>query len=317
MKILTGSDLSIRRLALMEAKSTKPGPRVWLTGCVHGDEVAGIVVIQEIFKRLNKEPLLRGELYAFPLMNPIGFETVSRHIGLSKEDLNRSFPGNPGGSLAERIADKIFSTIIDTKPDMVIDLHNDWIKSIPYVLVDPFLKGKYSDIYEQTVKYAKQTGFFIINEQENDGLPDNLSKTLSGSLIMHGIPAITLELGESYVVNEKNVEDGVTSIFNILAALKMTERVDGKLNFQLPESIGEKILNYSHKPAASSSGIIRFMVKPGQIIKQGDKVAKIYNVFGKLQETIVAGKNGVVLGHSDTSVAMPGSPVAAFGFLEE
>lgn len=93
IKILTSSDLSIRRLVLMDIISVNPGPVVWLTGCVHSDEVGSVVVIQEILKKLRKEPLLKGSVHASPLMNPLGFENASRHITLSKEDLNRSFPG--------------------------------------------------------------------------------------------------------------------------------------------------------------------------------------------------------------------------------
>ncbi len=314
LKIMTGSDLSRRRLALMEARSPKPGPVVWLTGCVHGDEVGGIVVIQEVFKRLKKEPLLCGELYAFPLMNPIGFETVSRHIGLSKEDLNRSFPGNPNGSLAERIADKIFSTIIQTKPALVLDLHNDWIKSVPYALIEPGRETVTKDAYDQSVLFAKYSGLVIIQEQVLE-ISEHLGKTLTGSIIRSGVPAVTLELGESYVVNERNVEDGVTSVWNILAYLGMTEPQNRMLNYQMPENFQDKILNYSHHPPASTSGIVRFFIKPGQPIGRGDKIANIFNVFGKLQETIQAERDGLVLGHSDTSVALPGVPVVAFGLL--
>jgi predicted deacylase len=66
----------------MAAESPCPGPVVWLTACVHGDEVGGIVVIQELFKTVRKQ-LLKGSIYAFPLMNPLGFETASRDIILS------------------------------------------------------------------------------------------------------------------------------------------------------------------------------------------------------------------------------------------
>ena len=59
INLLTGSDLSKRRLPLMEIKSLKPGPVVWLTACSHGDEIGGIVVIQEIFKMIRKMPLLK------------------------------------------------------------------------------------------------------------------------------------------------------------------------------------------------------------------------------------------------------------------
>lgn len=54
LNIFTGPDLSKRRLPLMQIESRNKGPVIWLTGCVHGDEVGGVVVIQEIFKRLKE-----------------------------------------------------------------------------------------------------------------------------------------------------------------------------------------------------------------------------------------------------------------------
>lgn len=317
LKVLTGSDLSTRRLALMEAESINPGPVVWLTACIHGDEVGGIVVIQEIFKRLKKFPLLKGKINAFPLMNTIGFEMVSRHIGLNREDLNRSFPGNASGSLAERIAHRIFTTIIQTEPTIVIDLHNDWIKSIPHILIDPHPGKDYEDVIEKVREFCKMSGFLMVNEDGAGIDPRIIRKTLTGSFILRHIPAITIELGEAFVVNEQNVQDGVIAIWNILTSMQMTNPIQQKLNHHIPDITKNKILTYSHQPTSSSSGIIRFLVKHGQIIKKDQKIAKIHNVFGKLQETLVAQEDGIVLGHSDSSVALPGAPIAAFGIIKK
>ncbi len=316
LKILTGSDLSTRRLALMEIKSSNPGPVVWLTGCVHGDEVGGIVVIQEIFKKLREEPLLKGSVHAFPLMNPIGFETASRNITLSREDLNRSFPGNKNGSLAERIADKIFTEILETNPTLVLDLHNDWRKSIPYTFIDPSEVVRDKETYEKVILFSKKTGFLIVSERKESYEIENMEKTLSGSLNQHKIPSLTLELGESYVVNEENVEYGVKSILNILDYLEMIKPIDKTFNYQIPESLRGKILRYSHQPVSSTSGIIRFLVEPGNAIKKGQPVARVYNAFGKLRDTMRALEDGIVLGYSDSSVGFPGVPVIAFGVIQ-
>ena len=307
VKILTGSDLSRRRLPFMSAQSVHQGPVVWLTSCGHGDEVGGMVVIHEVFKRIRKEELLRGSLYAFPLMNPIGFETASRNITMSKEDLNRSFPGSKNGSLAERIADIIFTTIQDTNPDLVLDLHNDWMKSIPYTILDPEPQIHHKDAFHKAKEFSERTGFLVVLDS------DDLHKTLSHSLIQRNIPALTLELGESYVVNEINVEYGVKSILNILSNLAMINPVPESFSHQLTRIFGDRILRFSDQPVSSSSGIIRFLAKPGDVVRQGRPVAKIYNPFGKLQETVVARHSGIVLGHSDSSVAFPGAPVMAFG----
>lgn len=309
LKILTGSDLSRRRLPLMAIESSNQGPVVWLTGCIHGDEVTGIVTIQEVFKAIRKQPLLNGSLYAFPLMNPIGFETASRNITLSKEDLNRSFPGDKTGSVAERIADKIFSTIKETSPALVLDLHNDWMKSIPYTVVDSNPGITHKKAYEQALKVAGESGFIILQESEE------AKGSFSYSLLLHDIPALTIELGESYIVNEKNVEYGVKSILKILSYLKMTEKPFEDFTYQAPPTVKGKILKSSSLSVSSASGIIRFMTQPGDVVKRGQAVAKIYNAFGKLQDTLLSKHDGIVLGHSDYSVAFPGAPVMALGIF--
>jgi len=307
LKIMTGSDLSRRRLPFMSIESVNSGPVVWLTGCIHGDEVTGIVTIQEIFKRLQKRPLVKGSLYAFPLMNPMGFEAASRNITISREDLNRSFPGNQNGSLAERIADNIFTTIKKTKPTLVLDLHNDWIKSIPYTVIDPSPGEAHKRAYEKAKAVAERSGFLVILDTER------VKESLSFSLLQHDIAALTIELGESYVVNERNVEYGVKSILNILAYLEMIEKPDGTFSLNLPEAVKGRILRFSAEPVSSASGVIRFLASAGDVVRKGQAVAKIYNTFGKLQDTIMSLSDGIVLGNSDSSVAFPGAPVTAFG----
>jgi len=307
LKLLTGSDLSRRRLPLMAIESVEPGPVVWLTGCIHGDEVTGIVTIQEVFKSIRKQHLLKGTLYAFPLMNPIGFETASRNITLSKEDLNRSFPGDQNGSVAERIADRIFSTIAQTNPTLVLDLHNDWMKSIPYTLIDRDPGVTHKEAYEITREVADRSGFPVVLDT------DDVSKSFSYSLLDNDIPALTIELGESYVVNEKNVDHGVRSVLGILSYLEMVDKPDEDFTFHTALPIGAGTLTLSSQPVSSASGIIRFLSHPGDIVRQGQPVAKIYNAFGKLQATLLSQNHGIVLGHSDFSVAFPGAPVMAFG----
>lgn len=307
MKILTGSDLSRRRLPVMSAVSTNPGPVVWMTACGHGDEVSGIVIIQEVFKRIRRK-LLCGAVHSFPLMNPLGFEARSRNITISGEDLNRSFPGNDRGSLGERIAYLIFNTIVETHPTLVIDLHCDWIQSIPYVLLDRNPGPEYAGAYQKSMELSRETGFYLISDNEV------MSRSLSLNLVKRDIPSFTLELGKPLVVSEPNVASGFEAIWNILAKLQMVKSGDRSFNHSMPPQFGEgKILVYSDKPYGSKTGIIRFLAKPGNTVSAGQPIAKIVNAFGRLQETVVAADAAIVLGHSDSSAAFPGMPIMAFG----
>jgi predicted deacylase len=81
----------------------------------------------------------------------------------------------------------------------------------------------------------------------------------------------------------------------------------------VPDSLRGKILRLSSEPVSPTSGITRFMANPHDLVKKGQVVARIYNAFGKLQDTILALEDGIVLGHSDSSVAFPGAPIMAFG----
>ncbi len=309
LNILTTSDLARRRLPLMSIESANPGPILWLTACIHGDEVSGIVIIQEIFK-IIKKTLLRGAVYAFPLLNPIGFEHSSRYITLSEEDLNRSFPGKKDGSLAERIADQIFNAIIEKKPTLVLDLHNDWIRSVPFVLLDYDKEIVNTEAYKKVEVFRQQTGLLSIIDNEE------IKKSLTYNLLKKGFPALTLELGEPYIINEKSVDVGVKSVMNILKYLEMIKTTDEPFVYPITFELSNRILKYLYQ-FSSTSGIIRFFVKPGDFVKKGQSVAKVYNAFGKLEETLTAPDEGVVLGHSDYSIAFPGTLVMSFGIFSK
>ncbi|MFC1586062.1 M14 family metallopeptidase [Fibrobacterota bacterium] len=306
VKILTGSDLSKRRLPFMMMKGRKKGPVLWLTGCMHGDEIGGTVVIHEIFKRLKKK-LLCGAVFSFPLMNSSGFENMSRNISFSREDLNRSFPGDPKGTLAQRIAGKIFNAIIKTSPSLVVDLHNDWNKSIPYVLIDSGVKDQSLRPIEE---FTSASGLLKVRDC------DILQSSLTFNLIQKNIPAFTMELGESLIINEKNINYGINSIWNILMKFRMVDESEPWFEYGAPERFREGKLKYSAHPLSSSSGIIRFNKKPGESVRKGERVARVYNAFGKAIESITAPEEGIVLGTTDYAVAYPGAQVMAFGVRE-
>ncbi len=306
IKVMTGHDLSERRIPVMKIESSSEGPVLVLTACIHGDEIGGTVVIQELFRHLRKS-LQRGTVYAFPMVNPFGFENMSRKISISNEDLNRSFPGSPNGTLAQRIAAIIMNKITGLKPELVLDLHNDWNKSIPYVVIDSLADSiKLSDLHH----YANISHLPAIQES------DILFSSFSYCLNMVGIPALTLELGESLIINEKNVIFGTNAIMNILYELGMVAEFSEETGFRMPESLRNKVLRYSSSPLCSSSGVIRFDKKPGDMVRTGEKIARVYNAFGKLTETIRSEHDGIILGHNDYAMAYPGSPVMAFGVFQ-
>ena len=289
---------------MLVADSRCPGPVVCLTACLHGDDVGGTSIVQDVFVRLRRGALNRGAVYAYPLVNSTGFENASRFITADGEDLNRCFPGNARGSIGQQIARRLFDTILKSKPDLVIDLHNDWIRSVPYCLVDPADQFPSRSLYRRVLEIARVTGLLMV---EDSDVFHPLANTLAGAVIADGVPALTIEAGGSLAVAEEGVRAGVEAVLTVLAMLDMIEprTVEG------PADSSRQVLHYTDRPLCTTSGLIRFFVEPGEEIRKGQQLATVYSAFGLREETLAADGDGFVLGLRDHARVLPGHAVIA------
>jgi predicted deacylase len=117
------------------------------------------------------------------------------------------------------------------------------------------------------------------------------------------------------VVNEQNVMSGVRAIWSVLAHRGLVPPGEEPPGFAMPPKLEGRVLRYTHRPVSSTSGIIRFLVRAGDLVRRRQAVARVFNAFGRLMETIRAPGEGIVLGHTDSAVAFPGVPVVAFGLV--
>lgn len=62
------------------------GPRVLVVGCIHGNECAGLAVVQALLRTHPRE-----DLWLLPDLNPDGYDARGR-LNAHGVDLNRSFP---------------------------------------------------------------------------------------------------------------------------------------------------------------------------------------------------------------------------------
>ena len=307
-----GIDGTVRRIPFFAAKSEKEGPTVWLTAAIHGDEVTGTALIQTIFKWLEKTPLLKGQLFGIPILNVMGFETISRHDPIAAEDLNRNFPGDEHGSIPERLAAMIFHTIVETKPDYVIDFHTDSVNSIAYTLVDYPAELKKNKILQEMLALASALEFpYAIDTEKNTGY--SLGKCLTGALVLRGIPAVTVELGGPLVVMENFRQAGAESVWRFLTSLEMLKGTAKPLSITIPD----EMFYIEARVCTQSTGIIEYRVKPGQRITKGKILGKVRNVFGETIEVIKSPFDGLLFSHEDQSVTFPGQALFTFGVVQK
>lgn len=304
--IFKSVDFARRRIPLIIHESSQPDPKVWVVAAVHGDEVTGTETVLRLNRFLKKNPPLKGTVYTLPVMNPAAYELIARYEPIESLDLNRCFPGSPHGNTTERLAYKIYSQIVATRPTAVIDLHTDTMESIPYVYLDQVLSSENAFLVDKLLHLAKLAGLnFVV---ENWSSYEEFKKSITGALINQAkIPAITLELGGPLLVKEKFVEVGLNSIKNILADFGMIETKGAPwvYPYKIPvEGIYETVWQ---RYSVDYAGIVEYKVQPGDLVKKGEVLARIKNLFDKTVQIIHAQEDSLVLSYADQSVCFPGT----------
>jgi len=280
----TGADVSV---LVRVWRAPEPGPTVFVTGAVHGDELNGVGIVREIMLRPEFE-LQRGTLLLAPVVNVLGFERHSRYLP-DRRDLNRSFPGGPSGSLASRLANAVFTEIVG-RSDFGIDLHTAAVRRTNY----PNVRGDVRDAGVRRI--AEAFGCEVIVHSTGQ------AKTLRRTACDAGVPTIILEAGTVWRIEPSVQEWGTRGVRNVLIELGMVEGEPVRPAYQ---AIFEK----TKWVRAESGGFLEFHVAPGDLIDEGQAIATCSSLRGEHLETIEAPLGGVALGMTTLPVAAPGDPV--------
>ncbi len=131
------------------------GRKVLVIGAIHGNEDAGIQVVDELRQRAIDE---RVELWLIDSMNPDGVARQDRHNS-NEVDLNRNFPykwgpiGQPGssqyagtGPASEPETRGAVAFITWLRPDIVLWYHQDANLIIPSTGRDGRIRARYAEL---------------------------------------------------------------------------------------------------------------------------------------------------------------------------
>lgn len=265
------------------------GPTVFVSAAVHGDEIIGV----EIIRRLIRTPQMKalaGTLICVPVVNTFGFITQSRYLP-DRRDLNRSFPGGQGGSLAARLAALFMTEIVD-RCDAGIDLHSAAVHRInlPQIRVDTSVP--------QALELAKVFAApIIVHSALRDG-------SLREAAHAHGKPVIVYESGEALRFDETALRLGVKGILRVLGQLGMI-RADKRLTATLKSEIGER----SSWVRASMGGVLRMHKNIGHHVAAGDVIGTLADPLGEKEREVTAPVAGLIIGRTVLPVVNEGDAV--------
>ena len=222
--------LVVRKNRLMNKDENHSTPRISIVTGTHGDELDGQLICYEIIRRIEREKdKLKGIVDIYPDINPLGIDTGSRGIPMFDLDMNRVFPGDNNGAMAEYVAAGIIEDIIGS--DLCIDIHssNIFVNEMPQVRIN-------DDTQEKLLPYAKMMNAQFVWIYSSITV---LDATLAYSLNHLGVPTLVTEMGVGNRITPKYCRDIVDGIFNLMSHMGIWDDEPKDVNDPIISTEGE------------------------------------------------------------------------------
>ena len=280
LPVATGMDAREVTIPVCVINGSRPGPVVLVEGGLHGIEIATV----EICRRLKDAIVpadLAGTLVLAPQVNPWAFLASSRFTPQDAQDMNRIFPGSPGGTLSHHVARVVTRELLDPA-DIVIDCHSCNPPSIHFTIVGE--EGT-PEVRQKSVELAQAFGYPVVLANTA------CAGTLSGYCLEQGKPTITPEFVFSRRFDKTSVATGVAGVRNALRRLGMLDGAPEPIDVPRPF---EEVRTY-RSIGASRGGFCFFEVEIGDSVRKGDAIAVLRDFWGAEMERILAPQDGVII----------------------
>lgn len=291
----------IKKNIIRQGKGNK---RLCIVTGTHGDELEGQYVCFEL-QRVIRQHLekLNGTEEIYPALNPLGIDSITRGIPTFDLDMNRIFPGNPNGSMAEHTAHAIIEDLKGA--DMVIDIHssNIFLREVPQVRIN-------INTADRLVPYARLLNIDFVWVHEAATV---LEATLAHSLNQTGTPTLVVEMGVGMRINHSYGNRLVTGILNLMNDMGMWSEAPD------PILISKPIVSIANEVSfvnAEASGIFLTENHNHTVVDQGEEIGQIVSpLTGEILHRVLAPIHGYLFTIRAYPVVYQGSLLARIHHL--
>lgn len=264
----------------------KDGPVLFVSAAMHGDEVLGVEIIRRLLKTKSLRAI-RGTLLCVPIVNAFGFLNHNRYLP-DRRDLNRAFPGNPNGPLANRLAHFFMNEIV-MRSDVGIDLHTGSANRSNL----PQLRGDFLD--KENLALGNAFGPPVL-------LHANIRQgSLRAAAREHNKRVFIYEAGEALRLDEMPVRVGVKGILNFMKALGMLAA--GAPGKGKAKPIVSKASRWERAP---EGGLFKGYRANGDSVEKGDLLGMVSNPYELVEVEVRATATGLIIGRTNLAVVNQG-----------
>ena len=289
--------LVIKKNRLEPENMTGKEKRISIVTGTHGDELDGQYICYEIIKKIQMYPeKLKGIVDIYPDVNPLGIDMGSRGIPMFDLDMNRVFPGDNNGAVAEYTAAGLIDDIIGS--DFCLDIHssNIFLKEMPQLRMTEENKDK-------LLPYAKKLNADFIWIYSSKTV---LDATLAYSLNNMGVPTLVAEMGVGHRINNEYCQQLIEGIFNLMTELEVWD--DAPVNVRNSIVSTEGQVSFI---SAAGSGIFVSAINSMGTIGMGTHIGDIIEpITGKVIQRIESPTDGIIFSLREHPVVYKGALIA-------
>jgi uncharacterized protein len=264
------------------ARGAHDGPHLVVIAGIHGCEYSPIKGAVELMRRLDPA-VLTGSVTTVPIVNVASFRERTPFVSPADgKNLNRCFPGDPGGTYSDQLAHHVFTELI-SPADELIDLHGgDMVEAL-----EPFALYDGSPVEDTARAMAFAFGLPYIVRTEREGAP--IGGTTSAAAADVGVAGITAEVGGCGLLEADAVAAHVLGCRNTMRELGMLE--GGAEPAARPQHMVERFVWLRCR----EGGWWQPSVRVGQEVAAGERLGAVLDPFGDELEVIAAPEAGVPL----------------------
>ena len=281
------------------------GPTALLTGANHGDEYEGPVALQDLALRLNATDI-QGRIIIVPAFNYPAFRAGTRNSPIDDGNMNRVFPGNPRGTVTEKIADYFMRTLVP-QADVIVDIHSGGktLEFVPLAAAHVLEDKKQQAACVAAMKAFNAPHSMILLEIDNTGMYDTVVEE-------QGKVFVSTELGGGGTTRESTVRLAKKGVRNVLihsGILNAEMEIEATINLDMPD--GDCFVISEH------DGLLEPVVDLGGEIKVNDVVARVWPLDRTGVEPIAyrARRDGMLAGRHFPGLVKSGDCMAVIAIV--